>query len=111
MDEADATSDKFIIFKEVGGETVLKQFARSQGTLILGRASKSDSAAKDPCAPKFRNEKTRVMSNKHAELSWEDDVPMIKDLESTNGVRIRRENDWHDCAPLVAYRVRPAHRN
>ncbi|GJN92271.1 hypothetical protein Rhopal_005301-T1 [Rhodotorula paludigena] len=88
---------------------VLKQFARSQGNLDLGRASKTDPASRDPSSPKFRSPETKVMSNRHASIHWEGDHAFITDLGSTNGTSIDRPSrgEHHKLTPDVSYRLFP----
>ncbi|GAA5866306.1 hypothetical protein JCM3774_006611 [Rhodotorula dairenensis] len=91
-----------------GPGVILKQYARSQGELSLGRAAKSDSSATALDSPKFRSDRTRVMSSKHAKIAWSGDTPTITDVGSTNGVRIRQHDDptcLYECKVDVAYRI------
>ncbi len=111
MGKDDSTREMYLTLSLPGSApgVILKQYARSQGDLSLGRAAKSDSSAAALDTPKFRNDKTRVMSNKHARLAWNGNTPTITDVGSTNGVRIRQVDDptsLYECKVGVAYRVR-----
>ncbi|GAA5980994.1 hypothetical protein JCM10908_003944 [Rhodotorula pacifica] len=102
--------EKYLILAVPGSApgVILKQYARSQGDLSLGRAAKSDSSAAALDTPRFRSERTRVMSSKHAKITWSGDTPTIIDVGSTNGVRIRQCVDptsLYECKPGVAYRI------
>lgn len=97
--------DSYLVLVDDGG-AVVKQFARSQGRITLGRASKNDPGTKDPSQGKFRSDNTKVMSSRHAQISWDGDYAHITDLGSTNGVVITRADQKVSLKPNVAYRVR-----
>ncbi|GAA5945704.1 hypothetical protein JCM10213_004865 [Rhodosporidiobolus nylandii] len=67
---------------------VRKEYALSRGAIDLGRASKSDAAAHDASSGKFRSAETKVMSSRHARLTWEGGKPVLEDTGSTNGSSI-----------------------
>ncbi|BGP52736.1 hypothetical protein JCM8202_004369 [Rhodotorula sphaerocarpa] len=106
MGDSDTQSDIYLILSAPGaapGE-IVKQFARSDKPLILGRAARSDDSANSLFTPKFRSDKTRVMSSKHALIEWWRDHVNLTDLHSTNGVRIfSASSGWHDCVPGGEY--------
>ncbi|BGP21600.1 hypothetical protein JCM10295v2_000475 [Rhodotorula toruloides] len=88
-----------------GDGAVVKQFPRSHGIITLGRASKNDPGTKDPSQGKFRSDNTKVMSSRHAQISWDGDYAHITDLGSTNGVVITRDEQKVSLKPNVAYRI------
>ncbi|BGO96571.1 FHA domain containing protein [Rhodotorula toruloides] len=96
--------DSYLVLVDDAG-AVVKQFARSQGRITLGRASKNDPGTKDPSQGKFRSDNTKVMSSRHAQISWDGDYAHITDLGSTNGVVITRADQKVSLKPNVAYRI------
>ncbi|BGP04714.1 hypothetical protein JCM10049v2_000516 [Rhodotorula toruloides] len=96
--------DLYLVLVDDGG-AVVKQFARSQGRITLGRASKNDPGTKDPSQGKFRSDNTKVMSSRHAQISWDGDYAHITDLGSTNGVVITRADQKVSLKPNVTYRI------
>lgn len=104
MGVATQQEDSYLVLLD-GDGAVVKQFARSQGKITLGRASKNDPGTLDPSQGKFRSDSTKVMSSRHAQISWEGDYAYITDLDSTNGVLVTRDEERVSLKPGVAYRV------
>ncbi|GAA5889149.1 hypothetical protein JCM5296_007179 [Sporobolomyces johnsonii] len=87
--------------------TLTKQFSSDDGPKELGRAAKSDLAARDPTSGKFRSNDTRVMSSIHARITWDErNYAFIEDLDSTNGTTVGRDGEpSHLLTPGALYRL------
>lgn len=85
---------------------LIKDFSADQGTVLLGRGSRGNPTSQRLDSPLFRSESTRVMSQKHAELSWEDNrFPFLTDMKSTNGTTVERDGSVRKLQAALAYRV------
>ncbi|GAA6006587.1 hypothetical protein JCM10207_004985 [Rhodosporidiobolus poonsookiae] len=83
-----------------------KQFARAQGPVQIGRAGRNDSAAHDPTSGKFRSDDTKVMSSRHAEITWSGGHACVADLGSTNGTVLTRDGEDRKLMPGASYRIK-----
>ncbi|GAA5897362.1 hypothetical protein JCM6882_001867 [Rhodosporidiobolus microsporus] len=108
MDRQSAFSHRYLILSDpsTSPPTPRKQWDRLQGDVELGRASKSDSAANDPHSGKFRTSETKVMSSRHAKITWENGCACLTDVGSTNGTAISREGEKRTLEAGVSYRVK-----
>lgn len=97
-------------------KTPYKQFKSTQGPVVLGRSSSRTSRPAPVDSGKFPSETkrdgdsipvgTKVMSQRHAEISWEDGkYVFVKDLGSTNGTVLTRDGDPKKLWADTEYRV------
>ncbi|KAL8284208.1 hypothetical protein RQP46_004957 [Phenoliferia psychrophenolica] len=86
---------------------LLKEFSSTQGSLTLGRGSRQNMSSKNLDSPLFRSPSTKVMSQRHAELTWEDNrYPFLTDTNSTNGTAVERDGVSHKLLPANPYRLK-----
>ncbi|KAK4698529.1 hypothetical protein P7C70_g7744, partial [Phenoliferia sp. Uapishka_3] len=96
-----------IILESIKDGTIVKQFRADQGTLLLGRGSRGNPNSQLLDNPLFRSDETKVMSQRHAELTWEDDrYPFLTDIGSTNGTAVERDSLVRKLKPNLPSRLK-----
>lgn len=87
----------------------IKEFNSLQNSIKLGRGAKSNELCKLKSNGLFRLDSnrtsTKVMSQKHALISWDKACVFLTDLNSTNGTSIKRDGEITHLISDVAYRV------
>ncbi|KAK4057583.1 hypothetical protein OIO90_001228 [Microbotryomycetes sp. JL221] len=89
--------------------TVIKRFKSTQGSIELGRGSKTSDCSKLHCGL-FRGTTSAVMSYKQALISFDqDEYAFIQDCDSTNGTFLKddlQDDDLKRLKPHTRYRLK-----
>lgn len=90
---------------------IIKEFNSLQNSIPLGRGGKSNNFCQLKSNGLFRVDSnsngtsTKVMSQKHALISWDKSYAFLTDVGSTNGTTIKRDGEISHLISDVAYRV------